>query len=63
MAAIRHIASESLRYLEHGGMLAFEHGYEQGEEVRQMLVELGYQDVETQKDLEQRERVTSGIRE
>jgi len=63
MAAIRHIASESPRYLEHGGMLAFEHGYEQGSEVRQMLVDLGYRDVETQKDLEQRERVTSGIKE
>ena len=63
MTAIRHIASESLRYLEHGGMLAFEHGYDQGEEVRQLLVGLGYQDVDTRKDLENRERVTSGIRE
>jgi len=63
LTAIRHIASESLRYLEHGGMLAFEHGYEQGNEVRQMLVDLGYRDVETQKDLEKRERVTSGIKE
>ena len=63
LAAIRHIARESLHYLSHGGMLVFEHGYEQGSEVRQMLVDLGYRDVETQKDLEQRERVTSGIKE
>ena len=63
LTAIRYIASESLRYLEHGGMLAFEHGYDQGNEVRQMLVDLGYRDVETQKDLEKRERVTSGIKE
>jgi len=63
MTAIRHIASESLRYLEHGGMLAFEHGYDQGKEVRQLLVDLGYQDVDTRMDLENRERVTSGIRE
>ena len=63
MTAIRHIAGESLHYLAHGGMLAFEHGYNQGAEARQMLVELGYRDVGTQKDLEQRERVTSGIRE
>jgi len=63
MAAIRQIASESLRYLKHGGMLAFEHGYEQGNKVRQMLVELGYANVDTRIDLENRERVTSGIRE
>jgi len=63
MAAIRHIASESLHYLAHGGMLSFEHGYDQGAEARQILTELGYSDVDTQKDLEQRERVTSGIRE
>jgi len=62
MTAIRHIASASLRYLEHGGMLAFEHGYGQGKEVRQLLVDLGYQDVLTRKDLENRERVTSGAR-
>ena len=63
MTAIRHIATESPRYLTHGGMLAFEHGYDQGTQARQMLVELGYSDVKTRKDLENRERVTSGIRE
>jgi release factor glutamine methyltransferase len=62
MAAIRHIAGESLRYLEAGGMLAFEHGYDQGPAARQVLVELGYSDVDTRKDLEMRDRVTSGIR-
>ena len=63
MTAIRHIAGESLHYLAHGGMLVFEHGYNQGAEARQMLIELGYRNVGTQKDLEQRERVTSGVRE
>jgi len=63
LAAIRHIASESLHYLAHGGMLAFEHGYEQGAEARQILTELDYSNVETRNDLENRERVTSGIRE
>jgi release factor glutamine methyltransferase len=63
LAAIRHIASESLHYLEQGGLLAFEHGYDQGVAARQILMELGYRDVCTSKDLEQRERVTSGIRE
>jgi len=61
MAAIRHIATESPRYLTDGGMLAFEHGYDQGTQARQILVELGYSNVKTRKDLEKRERVTSGI--
>jgi len=61
MAAIRHLASESLHYLEQGGMLAFEHGYDQGAAARQMLVELGFTDVDTRRDLENRDRVTSGI--
>jgi len=63
MAAIRHIARESRSFLTHGGMLAFEHGYDQGPGVRHMLIELGYRHVETRLDLEKRERVTSGIRE
>ena len=63
LAAIRHISAEALPYLAHGGMLVFEHGYDQGNEVRQMLVKLGYTDVNTRKDLENRERVTSGIQE
>ena len=62
MSAIRHIAGESLRYLEPGGMLVFEHGHDQGDAARQLLTELGYGDVVTRKDLEQRDRVTSGIR-
>jgi len=61
LAAIRHIASESVHYLDHGGMLAFEHGYDQGNAARQILNELGYEAVETCKDMEHRERVTSGI--
>jgi len=63
LAAIRHISGEALPYLAHGGMLVFEHGYDQGNEVRQILLKLGYSDVNTRKDLENRERVTSGIRE
>jgi release factor glutamine methyltransferase len=63
MAAVRHIATESPRYLTAGGMLAFEHGYDQGPQARQILLELGYSNVKTRKDLEKRERVTSGIRE
>jgi release factor glutamine methyltransferase len=62
MAAIRRIAGESLRYLESGGMLVLEHGWQQGEKTRGLLQDLGYADVKTRKDLAALERVTSGIR-
>ena len=60
LAAIRHIADESRLYLQQGGLLAFEHGYDQGEALRQLMAELGYIDVRTHQDLENRERVTTG---
>jgi len=60
MACIRHIAEESLPRLEDGGLLAFEHGCEQGEVSRQLLLQLGYADVETIRDLAGLERVTTG---
>jgi len=60
LAAIRLIARAALPRLEPGGLLAFEHGYEQGASVRRLLRELGYQQIETRQDLEGRDRVTSG---
>jgi len=60
MEALQHIAREALDYLETGARLVFEHGFDQGSNVRALLAKLGYQDVETQKDLENRERVSSG---
>ncbi|MCJ7815092.1 MAG: peptide chain release factor N(5)-glutamine methyltransferase [Xanthomonadales bacterium] len=62
LAAIRIIAREAINYLEPGGLLAFEHGFNQGGEVRKLLELLGYTGVSTRKDLENRERVTSGTR-
>ncbi len=61
LAAIRHIADESRLYLQPGGLLAFEHGYDQGEALRRLMAEFGYVSVKTHKDLEHRERVTTGI--
>lgn len=62
LAAIRHIVRTAPPYLEAGGLLAFEHGCEQGEACRELLRGLDYRDVETRKDLEGRERVTLGAR-
>ena len=60
MLAIKQISTESLEYLERGGCLAFEHGFGQGEASRALLKELGFDRVETRKDLEGRDRVTLG---
>jgi len=62
MDAIRYIAGAAARYLEPGGLLALEHGFDQGGKVRKLLGTLGYANVSTQKDLEGQDRVTSGER-
>jgi release factor glutamine methyltransferase len=62
LSAIRLIARAALPFLEPGGMLAFEHGYDQGHGARSLLSGLGYQDVRTHRDLEERDRITSGLK-
>ena len=61
LAAIRLIARESRGYLADGGMLAFEHGHDQGTLARELLLDLNYTDVRTLWDLAGLERVTTGI--
>ncbi len=60
MAAIRRIANDAVAWLEPGGLLAFEHGCDQGHDSRSLLINLGYGDVCTRQDLEGRDRVTVG---
>jgi release factor glutamine methyltransferase len=62
LAAIKEIASSALNYLEHGGWLVLEHGYEQGAAVRAVLEEHGYRAIETLQDLAGLDRVTLGRR-
>jgi release factor glutamine methyltransferase len=62
LAAIRQIAQAAPPYLETGGLLAFEHGFDQGAACRNLLLGLGYGNVETRQDLEGRERVTLGTK-
>ncbi len=57
--AIRRITDDAARYLQAGGLLAFEHGFEQGEAVREILAKRAYTDVKTARDLAGLERVTS----
>ena len=55
-----HIAQHALAYLEQGGLLVMEHGWQQAELVRKKLEELGYANVGSGKDLGNRERFTFG---
>ncbi|GMM91672.1 peptide chain release factor N(5)-glutamine methyltransferase [Vibrio fortis] len=60
LADIKHIADNARRYLEADGWLAFEHGYDQGDAVREIMQALGYSDVMTEKDYGGNDRVTLG---
>lgn len=62
LSAIEHIARAARERLQAGGLLAFEHGYDQAAETRRLLEDLGYQGVESRPDLENRERITFGNR-
>ena len=58
---IKQIAEQARDYLVRGGLLAVEHGYDQGELVRQMFTDFGYDQVKTMKDYGGNDRVTWGI--
>jgi release factor glutamine methyltransferase len=59
--AIRAILRGAPAQLREGGALLIEHGWEQGEAVRALFEAAGFLEVETARDVEQRERVTSGV--
>lgn len=58
--AIRTIARDAPRYLQPGGWLLLEHGWEQGAAVRALLEAAGLRDAFTATDLGGRERVSGG---
>ena len=58
---IKQIADQARKHLTHGGLLAVEHGYDQGELVRQIFTDFGYDQVETIKDYGGNDRVTWGV--
>lgn len=60
MSAIESIATGARVALETNGFLAFEHGYDQGQQSRTLLKKLGYREVRTVTDLASLERVTVG---
>jgi len=54
------IIMEAKKYLNDGGTLIFEIGYDQREEVEKMFIENGYNNLRTLKDLSGLDRVVSG---
>ena len=57
---IRHIVAHAPEYLVESGWLFVEHGYDQGERVRNLLLAHGFTNVETLRDFGQNDRVTLG---
>lgn len=57
------IALEAMSVLKHGGSLMVEHGYDQGEPVREVFTSIGFTNVMTLKDYGNNDRVTIGIKE
>lgn len=60
LAAIRKIVLRAPSHLDRGGALLLEHGYDQGERVRELLSAAGFRSIKTLRDLAGSERVTSG---
>lgn len=57
---IRRIVAAAPAHLLRGGWLLLEHGHDQGDAVRALMQGAGFAQVETRRDLEQRDRVTLG---
>lgn len=60
IAVIGRLAEAAVRVLDPRGWLLLEHGYDQAEAVRQLLVRHGFVDVSSHKDLAGIERVSGG---
>jgi len=60
LECIRAIVHGSLDHLVPNGCLLLEHGYDQADQVRQLMSEVGFSEVESRCDLAGHERVTGG---
>jgi len=58
----RKISKESKRYLNSRGMLIYEIGYDQGEDVNDILVKEGYSNIAIIKDLQKHDRIILGLK-
>jgi release factor glutamine methyltransferase len=62
LADLKQIAAQALDKLKPGAILLMEHGYQQGEAVRHLLTQSGYNEIQTYKDLAGLERATMARR-
>jgi len=62
LADIEQIISQTPGYLVNEGRLLLEHGYDQGEAVRALMAQQGYNSIVTYQDLAGHDRVTAGIK-
>lgn len=60
LADIRYISEHARQFLATGGWLLLEHGYDQGEAVQDILRGFGFEQVSTEKDFGDNDRVTLG---
>lgn len=60
LADIEYIVKHAPQYLNVGGLLAIEHGFDQGDAVRQLLLNRGFESVYTVQDYGGNDRVTLG---
>jgi release factor glutamine methyltransferase len=60
LADIRHLILASREYLVANGWLLFEHGYNQAEQARALLLQAGYGEISSARDLAGIERVSGG---
>lgn len=61
LSAYRTLINGAGRFLKNGGTICLEHGFEQGESVRQLLANAGFRNIQTLPDLAGLERVTGGV--
>ena len=59
---LRLVCTQSVDYLNRGGWLLLEHGFDQGAAVRELLEQAGFASVETRRDLNGLERLTLACR-
>jgi release factor glutamine methyltransferase len=59
-ADIKHIIQESWNYLSVDGWLVLEHGYQQAQQVRDLLIQHKFSQIDTRRDYAGHERVTLG---
>lgn len=60
LADIEHIVKQAPNYLKPNGLLAIEHGHDQGDRVRELFASSGFKQVKTVKDYGDNDRVTLG---